>query len=207
MKVLMAEPNRAHDLVDLAKSGDRVAFDQLVADHRSRLEALINSRLGRGLRGHLEVDDVLQEALLGAFRSIKQFQWERADSFFIWLSTIVENVIRAAAKKHEKTQYLQLDTDVLDSHVPPSKTFRREERFDRLRSSLERLSKEHQEVIILARIEQLRIQEIAAKMNRTPEAVKKLLARALRNLKASFGDTESLHLPKHRLGRESIDEE
>ena len=111
MKVLMAEPNRARDLVDLAKSGDRVAFDQLVADHRSRLEALINSRLGRGLRGHLEVDDVLQEALLGAFRSIKQFQWERADSFFIWLSTIVENVIRAAAKKQEKTQYLQLDTD------------------------------------------------------------------------------------------------
>ena len=41
-------------------------------------------------------------------------------------------------------------------------------------------------------------------MNRTPNAVMKLLTRALKNLKDSFGDTESLHLPSERPHHEGL---
>ena len=48
-------------------------------------------------------------------------------------------------------------------------------------------------------IEGLKIKEIAERMNRSPAAVKQLLSRALVKLKASFGETESLHLPDREL--------
>ena len=50
-------------------------------------------------------------------------------------------------------------------------------------------------MITMARIDGLPIKEIARRWNRTPDAVAHLLFRALRKLKESFGDTESLHLP------------
>ena len=37
--------------------------------------------------------------------------------------------------------------------------------------------------------------QIAERMERSPNAIKHLLARALRQLRAEFGDTQSLHLP------------
>jgi hypothetical protein len=42
-------------------------------------------------------------------------------------------------------------------------------------------------------------------MKRSPNAVKKLLARALAELKQGFGDTESLHLPERRLNVKGLD--
>ncbi len=58
---------------------------------------------------------------------------------------------------------------------------------------------DHREVIQLARIEKLPFREIAARMHRSPGAVKLLLLRALRELKQRFGETESLHLPDRSL--------
>ena len=79
---------------------------------------------------------------------------------------------------------------------------RREERFERLEASLEKLSVDHREVILLTRVEGLTFAETAARMGRSPDAVKQLLYRALRELRSTFGETASLHLPDRRLGGE-----
>ncbi|MBI4582659.1 MAG: sigma-70 region 4 domain-containing protein [Planctomycetes bacterium] len=55
-------------------------------------------------------------------------------------------------------------------------------------------------MILLSRVEGLKIKEVARLMNRSESAAKNLLFRALRELKSSFGDTESLNLPDRRLG-------
>ena len=44
------------------------------------------------------------------------------------------------------------------------------------------------------------MKEIADRMGRSPEAVRKLFGRALLKLRERFGDTESSHLPDHELG-------
>jgi DNA-directed RNA polymerase specialized sigma24 family protein len=72
---------------------------------------------------------------------------------------------------------------------------RRGERLERLRAAIAHLKPEQRQAIELARLEGLKIQEIAARLGKSPGAVKQLLARALDNLRASFGDTESLGLP------------
>ncbi len=71
---------------------------------------------------------------------------------------------------------------------------------ERLEKALDSLSPEHKEVILLARVEGLEIKQIATRLNKSVSAVKGLLFRALKGLKDSFGDTESLHLPERTLG-------
>jgi RNA polymerase sigma-70 factor (ECF subfamily) len=79
---------------------------------------------------------------------------------------------------------------------------RREERLQRLEAALRELSPEHREVIVLSRIENLPLAEVAERMERTPVAVSGLLLRALRKLRAAFGETESFALPARGLSGE-----
>ena len=81
---------------------------------------------------------------------------------------------------------------------------RREERFTRLRKAIDNLSPDHRTVILLSRIEGLMIREIATRMGRSQSAVKNLLLRALRELKKSFGHTDSLHLGSCRFSEEEL---
>ena len=75
-----------------------------------------------------------------------------------------------------------------------------------MEKALDSLSPEHREVILLARVEGLEIKQIATRLNKSVSAVKGLLFRALKGLKSSFGDTESLGLPERKLGgREHAD--
>jgi len=197
---------RAKSLCERAQRGERAAFDELVRGYEPRLRRLVEARLGARLRlrESLEADDVLQEALLRAFRSLGGFEWRRDDAFVAWFGGIVEHVVRSAAEKSARHEVIELTGDVAAEQSSPSQSARREERFARLEQALEALSPEHREVIVLARIERLRIEEIAARMHRSPDAVKQLLVRALRRLKESFGDTESLRLPPYRLGGEEL---
>lgn len=58
-------------------------------------------------------------------------------------------------------------------------------------------------MIRLARIDGLKVAEIARRMGRSPGAIHQLLARAMDELKRRFGDTESLSLPERILDFDS----
>ena len=59
------------------------------------------------------------------------------------------------------------------------------------------MSPDQKEAIELAKIDGLKVSEIAAQMKRSSDSVKQLLSRGLRQLRSSFGETESLHLPEN----------
>ena len=194
----VSEADELMVLITKARGGDRGAFDKLVASIRPRLLALIGSRLGPALRERTEVDDVLQETLLRAFRSMGSFRPEGPDSLLRWMGGIAQHVIVDLARKRSEVQ-VGLEGEFPGGGLSASQRLRRLERFDRLREALEGLSPDHRQVILLARIEGLPIKEIAGRMGRSPKAVTQLLMRALKNLRESFGDTESLHLPRESL--------
>lgn len=206
----MEAPDPQQRRLELAQGGDRASFDALILELRPRLEALIGSRLGAGLRGTITAEDVLQETLLQAFRSLSSFQLQGEDSFLRWLGGIAEHVLRGEARRHGRAEKLRLERALDPAHqagphepVSPSRTLRREERFDRLQDSLLKLREDHRQVIHLSRIEGLPAKEVAARMGRSETAVRNLLLRALRELQQSFGDTESVSLPPRTLGEES----
>lgn len=198
--------NTTRGLVAKARAGDRKAFDELVARYERRLRETLEPRIGRQARGKTDLDDVLQETFLRAFESIVHFRWRDERGFVRWLLSIAENRIRDALKGPRGKEVLELRDRPSPESAAASRLLRRGERFDRLKGALSRLSADHQEVILLCRIEGLKVREAAERMGRSENAVKNLLLRALRELKSSFGDTESLHLPDRTLGSDARDE-
>lgn len=197
----MSRDRTTEELVSRARSGERAAFDELVRGLSDDLIAFVKSRLGPGLRGKVEPEDILQDTFLMAFQRFDTFQWKGQGSLRRWLSAIAEHFIRNLSRKGSVAS-TSLPLEIQGRAPTPSRAMRREERFERLRDALKFLSPDHRQVIELARIEGLKIKEIAARMHRSPGAVKQLLSRALDSLRHRIGDTESLSLPER-----SIDDE
>jgi RNA polymerase sigma-70 factor, ECF subfamily len=180
-------------LLARVKQGDRAAFDRLTEHCRERLRAAITPRIERVARS-LDVEDVLQETFLRAFQSMERFQGRDGDDFVSWLVGIARHVIQKQSRRSSREQPLRIEDDPPASDTTPSTSLRRRERRRRFDAAIAGLKPEYREVLQLARLEGLKVKEIATRMHRTEFSVKHLIARALRELRASFGETESWHL-------------
>jgi RNA polymerase sigma-70 factor, ECF subfamily len=189
-------------LVDIAAAGDSQALDQLFSRCQPRLRRLLALKGGSALR-QVELEDLMQEAYLEATRQFGDYTYQGPDSFFRWLATValhrLSNLQRiASAKKRDRRREQPLQRDgstLLPGGVTPSdvgpgpRTLALgTEAQTRLDQALGRLSEIDREVITLARVQGLSLQEIAERMERTRNAVALLLSRALRKLKAEMGD-------------------
>ena len=193
-------------LVARAKEGDRAAFDELLQSHRNRLESWIRTHVGARVRSKVDIDDLVQDTHLRAFESMRRFTWRGESSFQMWLQAIAEHLVWNASQK-KSTGEIALSVDTPKSSVSPSRHVRRDERFDRLEKALKDLRPEEKEAVRLSRFEGLKIREIADRLNKSESAVKSLIARSLRKVRESFGDTESFNLPDRRLDVGETDDE
>jgi RNA polymerase sigma factor (sigma-70 family) len=190
-----ASPASLEVLVLRAKAGDRAAFEEILGRLRPRLELVIGLRLGKHLRDRLDVEDVLQETLLRAWQGLGRFEWKDEASLFSWFSRIAERVILEEAKRRKEKNIEDLESEPSGDAVSPGKALRRKERFQTLREALEALPPDYRQVLLGVWIDGLPVNEIARRMDRSPNAVSHLILRALRKLREIFGDTESLGLP------------
>jgi RNA polymerase sigma-70 factor (ECF subfamily) len=75
-------------LVRRVQQGDKRAFDLLVLKYQHRVRAIV----GRYVHDHGEVDDVVQESFIKAYRALGKF---RGDSqFYTWLYRIAVNTAK-----------------------------------------------------------------------------------------------------------------
>ena len=165
----------------------RARFDAQVLPH---LDAAY--RFARWLaRSPADADDVLQEAMLRAFRG---FDGLRGGDVKAWLVTILRNCHLTALAQRERRGFVPLPADgepeygtamVSAAPGPESASIRRDEE-----RSLERLlgdlSPEHREVLILREIEELDYRDIAAVTQAPIGTVMSRLARARAALKACW---------------------
>jgi len=199
----MADLSPTHTLVAEAKAGSRQAFEALVASFRGRLAAALGPYLATRPDARRDLDEVVNEAFARAFEAIGRFEPRGEDSFFPWLFGIAKHVIQKAEYAARSTRCLEIDERVSAPGTTPSRAVRRDERFDRLEEAVARLKPEYRQVLRLARLEGLKIREVAARMGRSESAVSHLLARALGELRTLVGETESFHLPPRTLATES----
>ncbi len=199
----MKSQNHAENLIERARAGDREARERLAVEFRDRVDHYVRLRVGAHLRKKVEIDDVIQQTFANAFTSIEQFRGNDGGTFLQWLRGIAERVILELARYHRREQVLYMDhNEVSPNDVSPSRSLRRTERFDRLKEALDSLSPDYRDVVVMARLKGLRIDEIARRMGRSPNAVAHLLSRALVKLRKAFGETESFSLPERRLDSE-----
>ena len=190
----MHDETREQQLVERARSGGQQAFEELCLGLRERLLATIRSRLGPAAHQGTDPEDVLQASFAKALQSMQRFEWRGDGSFRRWLVSIAIHETLDAVRHQGRRTVLRIDRDLTGDGTSPSKGLRRRERLDRLEASMKALSPDYRTVLRLSRMDGLSIKEIANQMGRSESAVKNLLLRATKQLRQSFGDTESLNL-------------
>jgi RNA polymerase sigma-70 factor, ECF subfamily len=179
----METPTSSFGLLERIRQGDRAAFDLLFDKYRRRLAVLIYYKLDPQLRRSMEVDDVLQETLLRAFRGIDTFQYRNPGSFLHWISRIADHVLIDAARyqgraRRDAGEQAPLRPEPLDTHTP-SRILAEQEGLAALVARLDSLPDQYREVILLAKIDGLATAEIAARLGKSREATALLLHRAV----------------------------
>jgi RNA polymerase sigma-70 factor (ECF subfamily) len=138
-----------------------------------------------------DADDIVQEAILRAFRG---FEGLRGSGARGWLLAIVRNCHSTAVRQQQRRAFAPLpeEQDAEDGHVmiattadPESASMRRDEErtLDRLLSAL---PEQHREVLVLREVEDMGYREIATVTNLPIGTVMSRLARARAALKAQW---------------------
>lgn len=86
-------------LVERARGGDSGAREQLARRCVAALKRFAGGRVPRGVRGRLDTDDLIQNAVMRAFERLDAFNRRGHGSFLANLRTIVLNQIRDEARR------------------------------------------------------------------------------------------------------------
>ena len=176
----------SRELLHQAKAGSPEALNQLYERCAGRLLAFIRLRLGRDLRGRLESRDILQATLLKSLEHVADLKADETRSVMAWLARIAEHEIRDCADFHHRQRRDAAREMPLENEAPLPALTRSAlsrvilgERAERLEAALESLSPAHREVILLRKFEELSFAEIGRRLEKSEDASRMLLARAM----------------------------
>lgn len=148
-----------HELVGRARTGERAAFDQLVARYQGRLLRLVV----RLLRDQAEAEDVVQETFLKAYRALPRFRGEAA--FYTWLYRIALNGARNAVLRRRQRSAPGPLPSQLPAQAPevgtPEAMLLSKQVMQTIDTAMEALPLELRTAIVLREIEGLSYEEIA----------------------------------------------
>lgn len=177
------------ELIALTRTGDAVAFEELVRRHRP---------LARRVAGEIVADDetareLVQEALLQALLSINRL---RCDGQFPgWLSGIVRNVCRNYQRRRKEgilaeafSLYWTLESVRAPTSQEPHRAVEAQEREQAVQNAVRALSTKNRDTILLFYYEQRDIEEIAGLLGASVAAVKGRLHKARRELRTRLGE-------------------
>ncbi|MCZ6691758.1 MAG: sigma-70 family RNA polymerase sigma factor [Planctomycetota bacterium] len=185
-------PAEASDdqLLGLVREGDERAFEVLFGRHEPQLARQIQRSVPATLRRKISVSDVIQETRIVALQRAADFKDRGPGSLRAWFGKIAENKVGDAMRRYAGTAKRGAAQEVSRDHRPhtnqfeargptPSEVAMGAELEERLRRILETLPEDYRTVLRLARFEGLSLREVADRIGRSREAVKKLYARAL----------------------------
>ncbi|MFA6032521.1 MAG: sigma-70 family RNA polymerase sigma factor [Myxococcota bacterium] len=183
-------------LVARCQSGDLSAFDELVGRHQKRMLNVAYRMIGN----YDEACDVVQEAFLGAYRSIGSFR--RESRFTTWMCTIVMN--HAKNRLQQRKARHSRECASIDAPIETGEgcmvrqiksgadsALERMERQDiqkRVQDCIATLEREHREVLVLRDMQGHSYEEIMAMLKLPDGTVKSRLHRARSAMKDCLSD-------------------
>lgn len=170
------------DLVDAARHGDQVAFSELV--RRTHADTFTLAR--RLVSDEDDAREVVQEAYLRAFRSIRRFRGDA--QFTTWLYRITANCASTHLGRRRRTRHEPLEDDVAlpDGHPDRDPALAADGSLLRARveAAIDELPPRLRAVVVLRDLYDLNHAEIADELNISESAAKVRLHRARRRLRA-----------------------
>jgi RNA polymerase sigma-70 factor, ECF subfamily len=191
-------------LVAAAITGDRVALERLLLAHYDGLARQVAARLPARLQSTQAVEDILQLTFCQAFRDVGRFEQRDDATFANWLAQIAENRLLDAIKQHDaqkrgggvphltdetrdESRAVSLWNWVASQDPSPSSIVARDEALHALNVALASLPSDQREAIRLRLLEGKSLEEAAAALGRTPDAVRGLVHRGKVQLQAAMG--------------------
>jgi RNA polymerase sigma-70 factor (ECF subfamily) len=140
------------------QAGDQEQFGHLVDRYETKLK-----RYGKKfLAHHDDIDDIVQDVFISAFRAIQSF--DTAERFSPWIYRIAHNAFVNALRK-QKHSPLSIDFDTLLSYPAPQDTAEKERDRAEFRQLIDRglaeLAPKYREVLVLHYYEDLSYKDIA----------------------------------------------
>jgi RNA polymerase sigma-70 factor (ECF subfamily) len=182
------------------------------------LLVIIDGRMSAALRRTTTPEDILQDALLHAWRDRDKFQWRGLRAFRSWLLSIIDHRIQYAAdqlsaqKRGGGAAPVSLaagnspfgGTTAAEQRIPagsttPSRAAIFREQAAAMQAALESLPPEQREVVRLRLFEQLTLEEIAQRLDVTVPAVRHRFGRGAEHYQRELRSqltSRSLPLPE-----------
>jgi RNA polymerase sigma-70 factor, ECF subfamily len=192
-------------LIDKARAGDDAASGRLLQSYCRYLTLLARVQIGRRLRRKVDEADIVQETMMEAHRQIASFRGASEREMLAWLRRILAGKIALTLRHYlhiqardlnlERELAVQidqsataLDVDLAASISSPSQRASRREQALLLADALGELPDAYREAIILRNLEGLSFADVAARMERSEDAVQKLWVRGLAMLRQALGE-------------------
>ncbi len=196
-------PQEIEELCLKAAQADEEAITRLIAAHHHRFLGFTVRKIGVDWQGKIDAEDVLQEAYLSVFQGIVQFAYQGEDSFYHWVTRIIEHrfldQVRALRrKKRDASREIAVDGGqasrhqaMLDRIMPDfttaSHVMRRQDAVAAMIMCMAKLPAEYREAIQRMYLDEEPIKEVAASMGKSEDALRRLAGRAVERLAACMG--------------------
>ena len=184
-------------LLARAREGDEAAFADLFGRYEEGLSRQVRGMLSPAILRKISVADLIQETRITALRRIGEFEDRGAGSFRKWLRRIADNKARGTVQRfagtakrspqRELTRGQRLATVGHRAPGPsPSEAAMGAEAEHVVHEALAALPDHYREILRMATKERWTLREIAERMGRSRESVKKLYGRAMARFTEEF---------------------
>jgi RNA polymerase sigma-70 factor (ECF subfamily) len=176
----MAEPDIDAPLVRLAQEGNARAFEALVVKYQRR----IARHVARHVRHAGEVEEVVQETFIKAYRGLPSFRGD--SSFYSWLYRIASNAAFTHLRRGPREAQLALGEDERDEPFDPGttdgedpeRTLMASQMADAVKQGLQRMPAELADALTLYEVEGKSYTEIAQMLDVPVGTVRSRIFRA-----------------------------
>jgi len=187
--------------IQAAREGSPSALGSLLELCRPYLQQVAKEAIPSELEAKASASDLVQQSFLEAHQGFAQFQGGSEAELLAWLRQILLHNLANFIRTYKGTEMRQVGReeglhlatgDWLGpeiSSASPSEKVVEQENLERMRQALERLPEDYRQVIQWHHQERLNFEEIGERMGRSAEAVRKLWARGLEQLRGELGSS------------------
>lgn len=199
---MMSDPAEGASLIQQAIAGDRRSTERLLLAHYAVVESRLAARIPQGLNSVLSVDDLVQDTFIEAIRCLPRCEADTPAAFAGWLKAIADHLLvdairkiqcqkrgggrRRAGRAKAKSggSWFDAVNGLSDSALTPGGLAARAEALSALRSAIDELPSDERRAVELHLLQHKSLEETADATGRSPGAIRGLVHRAKRRLRA-----------------------
>ena len=188
-------------LLSAARGGSLEALGEALELCRRYLLAIANRQLNPSLQAKFGASDIVQQTFLEAQRDFQRFHGSSLEELQAWLTHLLLHNLTDVAREYQETDKRRIDREVglptgstsgvsggpATDTPSPSAHAMADEQAERIRQVLDTLPNDYRQVIVWRYQEEHSFAEIAQRMGRSENAVRKLWFRAIERLEVALG--------------------